>query len=880
LIVSVAIAGSLLVAIEASAGATTEVIAAGGTPATERIMDRVLDLPRMFDIHAQQNPALEVAADSFCDGASYSSVPGSGSYASPATSDAGRNALRDSQNGVFPFYPEVLQGCLDIARSGLGPRPVSATGDRSSFEYYAFAMDAVTWATSSLAAPAQLTLLQLRDIYDCDITDWSGVPGGGSGPIQRALPPLGSDTRTIFVSDVLGLPTDYEFPANANCPSVATVPENDGLALTTSADLKVQFDQYILPYSAGVWVYQANNRTNPTLDRRGGVRPGGIERPTGASCPSAGTSPLAQVADPALPVRWVGSSFRLNDATVGCGLSIPAATSDGRFDTTLTTSSAGTFTSDMIGLTVEGATVNDGTVITAIGDSGAGPGSLAVISPGARAGGSAPLTVGIVPVDEQDTDAVAAQDAAVLPGVHYLYNVVDFQEPSYAIARGLVGFAAWDASPLCSGTFASSIEDSGYIPLASRARTGTRPVTCRLTSPSSVPNEAAPLPSAAATLDPSFGSRGEVSMPDDDKTFATGRQSDGSIVIFESGPEPLVRILPSGELDTEFSATASTALSGLTVNSVVVMPNDSIIVAAAETAAVDPCGHMLMFRLRPDGTADPAAGPGGQFFADASHCSPNSAVLTLDHAGRILVSYPRSPSNSCALIRFSSDGVLDEAFSDTASSGLLEAPQPGSCNKVMEGDDDSLLILTYDMVVRLLPDGERDSSYGTGSLTISQGSYDRLIDAAPTTGGKIILGSTRFVPGDGWHFWISRLTSSGDLDSTFGDHGSTLVPSFPEAPGETSSFPSNDRLSSVLVTPAGEIIVLGTTVDGLAVARLAADGSSESGLLSGGRSVLRVGEYPYFPLGLLAEPDVLFAFYSDNGHKPSHLARIMIPQGS
>ena len=81
--------------------------------------------------------------------------------------------------------------------------------------------------------------------------------------------------------------------------------QSDGETLSTNPSFRGNLQEYILPYSAANWVQQANNSSNPSIDLRGGVRVGGIV----GQAPS-GTFP------PAYAVRWTGTSWRLNDATI------------------------------------------------------------------------------------------------------------------------------------------------------------------------------------------------------------------------------------------------------------------------------------------------------------------------------------------------------------------------------------------------------------------------------------------------------------------------------------------------------------------------------------------------------------------------------------
>ncbi len=278
------------------------VVAAVGSPTTERLLDTVLNGPFQFDVHAQQTPVFQVLGDSACPTVTYGQTAGAGVVASPAGPNAGRDALRGSVAGTFPD-PTIGsgRGCVDVARSGSDPRAIGASGDRASFEYYAMALDAVSWASPSLSAPAALSLDQLRKIFNCQITSWSQLPGGGIGPIQRVMPPADSDTGAAFIARVLGFdPAAFSGPG---CPAALTVPAEHGNYLTTAVQggSNPLFQGMILPYSAGTWALQTNNAANPSLDLRNGVRLGAIV-----------TTP----ADPrtaTYPVRWSGSLFFLNN---------------------------------------------------------------------------------------------------------------------------------------------------------------------------------------------------------------------------------------------------------------------------------------------------------------------------------------------------------------------------------------------------------------------------------------------------------------------------------------------------------------------------------------------------------------------------------------
>ncbi len=245
-------------------------LAAAGSDTTDQVMKAILNgtnqfnIPSLPGVTGPQN--FVVPGDDNCvQDITWTSATSNppGTQIAPFGSSNGRNKLKSMQTAAAG-----QNGCVDFARSS-GPPRTSAGGDALTFEYYAFAMDAMAWASTSLSAPASMTKAQFKDIYACNITDWSQLPGGGSGPIQRYMPQTGSGTYQFSLSDLL----DGVVPntSSASCPATIYIEENQ-METVASAD----YNKAVVPYAAGNWSYHANNRINPTIDRRNGSRVGGF----------------------------------------------------------------------------------------------------------------------------------------------------------------------------------------------------------------------------------------------------------------------------------------------------------------------------------------------------------------------------------------------------------------------------------------------------------------------------------------------------------------------------------------------------------------------------------------------------------------------------
>jgi alpha-tubulin suppressor-like RCC1 family protein/ABC-type phosphate transport system substrate-binding protein len=220
-----------------------------------------------------------------------STTPPAGSSTTPDGSAAGVAALVAAEGGNWPVAG-AGSGCVALARSDVGPRGTAIDGS-ASLVFDAYALDAVSWATASVDAPATLSQAQIQGIYNCTITDWGQVGGLAGHPIVRYLPRSGTDLRALFVAQVLGgsdpssissstPPPGSTFPCP---PVVSTQLDHGGAPLDPDDGAELDnagYQSAILPYDTSAWIYQANNRINPSIDVRNGVKLGAAT-PTGVA---------------------------------------------------------------------------------------------------------------------------------------------------------------------------------------------------------------------------------------------------------------------------------------------------------------------------------------------------------------------------------------------------------------------------------------------------------------------------------------------------------------------------------------------------------------------------------------------------------------------
>ncbi len=429
-----------------SAASATTVLTAAGSDTTENVMGNILSQTLPTGISAYNIPVystsnVTVPGDASCPTITFTRTIGdtpiptatAPGIAIPNGSGAGRSALRDflantkrytngtevtvAGDGQTAFNAATpVKGCVDIARSS----SYSAASPNANGEYYAFALDAVSWATTSQFAPSTLTPAQLLGIYNCTYTDWSQV-GGSAGPIQRYLPPDTSGTFSFFKSDLIGgLDATTKGPSdNANCPTVKRVDKNGDPFEENRGDKipSADFQKAIFPYSAGQWVYQANNAANPTIDQRQVPGSGFYARLGGIN--NSGSADGTTKTNNANDVAWntTDAKWQLNDA------------------------------------------------------------GLAVVQSGAP--GGYPVVEANTTKLSGGTYATVANR-----GIRYVYNVVVTNAPSYNEAVSVIGFdnsTNGTKSPLCSGTYATNIASYGFSPLstATNATYNIAGSTCR-----------------------------------------------------------------------------------------------------------------------------------------------------------------------------------------------------------------------------------------------------------------------------------------------------------------------------------------------------------------------------------------------------------------
>jgi uncharacterized delta-60 repeat protein len=333
------------------------------------------------------------------------------------------------------------------------------------------------------------------------------------------------------------------------------------------------------------------------------------------------------------------------------------------------------------------------------------------------------------------------------------------------------------------------------------------------------------------TLDPTFGSGGVVSVSppgsvEDNGFFGVAIQSDGKIVAAAAAltTVQVVRVQPNGALDTSFGNGGLTSSvfvpDGISSGGLALQGNGDILMVAG---ALNPS---LMVRFTSTGKLDTFFGTGGQVnlqFGGPTQVAvqANGKILvTSGEAGRLAkFAYPFAQAGS--VTRYYPNGILDTTFgaagtaaSVTSASALLvqgdgkivvAGPITSKVNAPQTANDVGF------GVVRFNPGGGLDGTFGKGGVAItdfgSSANDSGAFAVALQSNGDIVAtgaaGNLSQATFTNSSFGLSRYTSTGQLDTTFGVGGITITTI---ASGQIS------WVDAMAIQSDGKIVVAGTSI--------------------------------------------------------------------
>lgn len=295
-------------------------------------------------------------------------------------------------------------------------------------------------------------------------------------------------------------------------------------------------------------------------------------------------------------------------------------------------------------------------------------------------------------------------------------------------------------------------------------------------------------------LDAGFGTAGivETDVNTQDLPAAAELTPDGGFVVVgrttdhSTNEETIVKYTSAGALDPSFGSggvvTTSLGVANGEWAKVAVQPDGKIVVAGWVPGASS--SRMLVARFTSSGSLDSTFDGDGvvQPYAGGTYEEPGA--LAVAPGGEIWVvglSSTVSMGSRLAVMKLGSDGVQDAAFGSGGSVVTdcgLNATQrsvPGN-GVVLTGDGSAVITAGVSNVsgclLKVAANGALDPSFGTGGVVNSTDTEFKGL--AVQSDGRILVSQTFWSDVPGTRHRITRYTSDGRLDTTFGTSGHGL----------------------------------------------------------------------------------------------------------
>ena len=288
-------------------------------------------------------------------------------------------------------------------------------------------------------------------------------------------------------------------------------------------------------------------------------------------------------------------------------------------------------------------------------------------------------------------------------------------------------------------------------------------------------------------LDRTFGRNGKVmtyfgSPPKGASAAAVAIQRDGKVVAVgrSTGRFALARYTLRGRLDPAFGRggkvlTDFGARSDGYANAVAIQPDGKVVVAGDVFRGTDFFG---LARYNADGTLDRSFGQGGRVLTKVGAFNSHASALIVQPDGKLVVAGMAfvAPDGDFALVRYTTDGKLDPTFgrggvvvTDAGNAWALAVQRD---RKVVTAGVDSGPRFRVFALGRWMENGSLDPSFGrSGQLRTTFDTAATANAVRVRADGKIVAAGTV----GGRDFALTRYTSSGRLDGSFGSGGKVLT---------------------------------------------------------------------------------------------------------
>ncbi len=324
---------------------------------------------------------------------------------------------------------------------------------------------------------------------------------------------------------------------------------------------------------------------------------------------------------------------------------------------------------------------------------------------------------------------------------------------------------------------------------------------------------------------------------------AVAQQTDGMLLVAGAGEISMNRIAfvarlnPDGSYDQNFGNAGLTTngfgAQDIVVKAMTLQPDGKILIAGTSVVT-----EYLYFvsRFETDGSIDATFGVNGSTQVTVGTGLRILSDMKLQSDGKIVIGGVVQNSDvDIALVRLNADGSLDNSFS---FDGKVETNVNGSDElSALAIDSDGKILIAgstlsneRSLLVRYNSDGTLDNTFGTNGkmeydLSPAQEGFDDLfIDGQ----GRLLLAGLADNNSSGNDFLAVRTLSDGSLDLSFSFDGMV----------QTDFFGSNDEAAALVLQPDGKLLLTGSSQDGnrsIALVRYLGDGTLDTDFGTNGK---------------------------------------------
>jgi uncharacterized delta-60 repeat protein len=323
---------------------------------------------------------------------------------------------------------------------------------------------------------------------------------------------------------------------------------------------------------------------------------------------------------------------------------------------------------------------------------------------------------------------------------------------------------------------------------------------------------------ADGSLDTGFGSSGKVTTDFGGSEIANAVAIDGNDNILLAGNVGLgfgvIRHSPDGTLDTGFGTGGLTSTDfGFSdvANAMAIQTNGKIVVAG-HTGSLGNV-NIAMARYNTDGSLDATFGTGGKVVSDFGG-SEFGTSMAIQKDGKIIVAGFAGDIFGFPLdyltIRYNTDGTLDNSFG-TAGRAVTDIGGDDEGRAVsIQANGKIVLAGTSNVagggdfaLARLNNDGTPDSTFGVGSITITDFSGGEIAYSVATLGDGRIVAAGWSSSASGNDFAVARYRSDGSLDPGFGTGGLVTTDFGDAEPGLALAIQTDQKIVVAGLTEGG-----------------------------------------------------------------------------